>query len=192
MPQAIHCSKCPPLRRRLTADLAAPPLVDSHPTHAYHAGDGNGYCGETSIQSAGLFYGNWISSERVRYAGGNAEILVGSDSSEQNAQRAATSLRFTINHWNSDAASPQYTAFVAWVKGHIDAGHPVVGTVMALHGDPDSGAWHLPVAKRNTSSPKTPLTPLPGGPRCCVRVCAHVHPLPVGGLVVLSVGWVEC
>jgi hypothetical protein len=25
----------------------------------------SGYCGETSIQSAGLFFGNWISEERV-------------------------------------------------------------------------------------------------------------------------------
>ena len=86
------------------------------------AGDVSGYCGETSIQSAGLFYGNWISSERVRYAGGNAEVLV-----DVNAHTAATALKFTIARWDSvGSATPQNTAYFAWVKSQLAAGHPVV------------------------------------------------------------------
>ena len=82
----------------------------------------SGYCGETSIQSAGLFYGNWISSERVRYAGGNAEVLV-----DVNAHTAATALKFTIARWDSvGSATPQNTAYFAWVKSQLAAGHPVV------------------------------------------------------------------
>lgn len=77
-----------------------------------------------------MFYGNWLTSERVRYAGGNSEILVG-----ENAEGAAQALKLTISSWNNGGATPQYTAFAAWVRSHIDAGHPVVGTVFSIHGD---------------------------------------------------------
>jgi hypothetical protein len=36
-----------------------------------------GYCGETSIQIAGLFFGQWVSSERIRFATLNKEYLIG-------------------------------------------------------------------------------------------------------------------
>jgi hypothetical protein len=84
-----------------------------------------------------MFFGNWISSERVRYAGGNAEVLV-----DVNAHLAATALKFTIARWDYQGASnPQYSAYGTWVKGHIAAGHPVViGLYQSvLDGDPGGG-----------------------------------------------------
>jgi hypothetical protein len=103
------------------------------------AGDVSGYCGETSIQSAGLFFGNWISSERVRYAGGNAEVLV-----DVNAHTAATALKFTIARWNSGAKKPQNAAFVAWVKSQLAAGYPVVGAVYSAQGSFTGASQGLP------------------------------------------------
>jgi hypothetical protein len=108
----------------------------------------SGYCGETSIQSAGLYFGNWISSERVRYAGGNAEVLV-----NVNAHTAATALKFTIARWNSGAKKPQNAAFVAWVKSQLAAGHPVVAGLYQSETGGDPGTSPLP------SSP--PLSPIP-------------------------------
>ena len=99
----------------------------------------SGYCGETSIQSAGLYFGNWISSERVRYAGGNAEVLV-----NVNAHTAATALKFTIARWNSGAKKPQNAAFVAWVKSQLAAGYPVVGAVYSAQGSFTGASQGLP------------------------------------------------
>lgn len=92
-----------------------------------------GYCGETSIQSSALLYGNWISQERVRNAGGG-EIVVGI-----NAHTAARALRLTFTEWAfTSAPQPQPTGYLAWVRGHVDAGHPVIaGVYMAVMNDSD-------------------------------------------------------
>ena len=88
----------------------------------------HGYCGETSIQSAGLYFGNWLSSEKVRIAGGtdrygpHPDIVIGTS-----LDAAAVALQFTIHSFASvGAATPQFGAYFTWIRGHIAASHPVI------------------------------------------------------------------
>ncbi len=55
-----------------------------------------GYCGAESIQSAGIFFGNYFSQEQVRYADGDNELLIG-----VNDQTAATALSLVNQEWVS-------------------------------------------------------------------------------------------
>jgi hypothetical protein len=78
-----------------------------------------GYCGETSIQSAGLFFGNWLSEEQVRYAAGNAEVLI-----DVNAHTAAANLAFTFNRWDiNNQPQPQANGFFQWIKACAQSRH---------------------------------------------------------------------
>jgi hypothetical protein len=47
------------------------------PRRMWGWGLGNGYCGETSFQQALLYFGNYVSQERIRYAADNNELLIG-------------------------------------------------------------------------------------------------------------------
>ena len=76
--------------------------------------DYSGYCGETSIQTAGLFFGQYVSQELVRYAGANREVLV-----DVNAHAAAEAVLLRVDRWDIDGrARPQSDAFLAWAKVH--------------------------------------------------------------------------
>ncbi len=61
----------------------------------------NGYCGETSFQSVGIYYGNWYSQERVRYADGNQELLIA-----VNDEKAAKNLALSYTVWNYNQKTP--------------------------------------------------------------------------------------
>lgn len=78
----------------------------------------------------------WSSQERVRYADGNAELLIGS-----NEAAAAKALLYSYDSWNYNAKTPQQTAFIAWLKSHLDAGQPVISGLYERQkksvGDPD-------------------------------------------------------
>jgi hypothetical protein len=94
--------------------------------------NGNGYCGETSIQSIGLFYGAWISQAVAREVAGG-EVLLG-----VNAEQALPELRFRIEVWDPDQATPQFERYMLWLEGHILAGHPcLIAAFLADSGDPD-------------------------------------------------------
>jgi hypothetical protein len=82
----------------------------------------HGYCGATSIQTAGLYYGNWFSQEQVRIAAGSAEVLL-----DVNADVAATALYLNFDLWDiANETAPQAFRFLAWIKTYIDVGVPVV------------------------------------------------------------------
>ena len=85
----------------------------------------SGYCGEASLQSAGLFFGNYISQEQVRYAGGNTEVLI-----DVNLHKAADTLGFTYDRWKVVSKVGYHRAeldsFPIWTKNHLDSGHPVI------------------------------------------------------------------
>lgn len=87
-------------------------------------GDSRGYCGETSLQMCGIYFGNWISSEIIRYAANNEELLIGdsTDPNEDNDIQAAQNLKFTYERFSSKYSNK----FTEWVKNHIDAGHPII------------------------------------------------------------------
>lgn len=87
--------------------------------------EGNyGYCGETSFQCAGLYYGQWASQYHIRaLASSNTDQ---SQSSSQlllgvNDAFAASQLGLQCSTWNGSGSKK----FLAWVKYHVLAGHPV-------------------------------------------------------------------
>jgi len=81
-----------------------------------------GYCGETSIQSAGLLFGNYISQEVVHQAGGGTELLVGTG----NDIKAAAALSFNYASFNTATPKPQASAFNTWMKTYLDRGAVVI------------------------------------------------------------------
>lgn len=102
--------------------VTGPVILNIPPRRMWGWGAGmNGYCGETSFQSTGIYYGNWWSQEQVRYADGNKELLIG-----VNDEKAAKSLLLQYTVWNYNQKTPQSTTYLAWLKKNIDAGHPVI------------------------------------------------------------------
>lgn len=117
-----------PLRATTTVQLNVPPR------YMWGWGPGvNGYCGETSFQSHGILFGNWISAEEVRASGGGKELLIG-----VNDVSTAEDLLFDYEEWGGTKSarrvkgiplkSPQLnaTSYVSWVVKHVDQGHVVV------------------------------------------------------------------
>ena len=86
-----------------------------------------GYCGETSLISAGLIFGQYLSQYDVRalaspsqpQSAKSSQLLVG-----VNDQAAATRLHLRTKRYLGPAFSPR--AFLTWVKGEVMARHPVV------------------------------------------------------------------
>ena len=96
----------------------------------------SGYCGEASLQSAALYYGNYISQERARLAGGAADtqLLIGVNF------ETAQVFGLNIATWDYNAAAtPQSAAFLNWTRTQIAASRPVlIGVYLSeTGGDPD-------------------------------------------------------
>ena len=81
----------------------------------------SGYCGECSIQSVGLYYGNYISQELVRYSDGNEELLIG-----VNDEKAAKTLQYVYEEWDYNKKTPQDKSFKSWLKEQLDNNYPVI------------------------------------------------------------------
>jgi hypothetical protein len=85
----------------------------------------NGYCGEVSMISAGLYYGQYLSQYDVRANASsgasqslvNSQLLLG-----LNDDIAAKGLRLKYERKSSASSS----SFYAWVKNHVSLGHPVI------------------------------------------------------------------
>ncbi len=92
-----------------------------------------GYCGEVSMVSAGLYYGQYLSQYDVR--------VIASNGGKQNAQKppgsgnyssqlllgvnaATTAKAVRLAHEEFNAKDSK--KFLAWVKNHVAQGHPVV------------------------------------------------------------------
>jgi len=92
----------------------------------------DGYCGEMSIQSCGLYYGDYISEGLCRrVAGGEVLIYV-------NDTNVLDSLSLTYNEWDPNPPPPQYKNYLDWVKGYLDNKQPVIITVyISGLSDPD-------------------------------------------------------
>lgn len=135
-------------------------LIDIPARRMWGWGPGlHGYCGSQSFQMAGIFFGNWVSEQLVRYAAGDAEVLIGA-----NADLAAKHLKYEFEEWNFNREkTPQSTEFIKWVKGEVDLGHvvivgwyerkpggdedydhimPVVGYQLDAHSGEVNGLWH--------------------------------------------------
>jgi hypothetical protein len=92
-----------------------------------------GYCGETSIQAIGLYYGAWISQKVVRAVAGG-ELLIG-----VNEEAALGALHLAHTTWDTAAPEPQFESFVAWTKSHLEQRVPVIYAIYLTDGidDPD-------------------------------------------------------
>jgi len=96
----------------------------------------NGYCGETSIQMIGLYFGNYISQNRCRnIAGGEVLVAV-------NEESVLDALSFTYEAWDYNATTPQYQDYLIWMKKHIFHNHPVI-TAVYVAGMADSDYDHI-------------------------------------------------
>ena len=88
-----------------------------------------GYCGEVSFISAGLYYGQYVSQYTAR-----AAATPGVDQSESDSQlllavndlTAASNMHLNAVEWNGQASSASTGQFLAWVKGYVLAGYPVL------------------------------------------------------------------
>lgn len=106
-------------------------LLDIPPRFMWGWGPGvSGYCGSCSLQTAGIYYGNWLTQDRVRGTtgahDGAHEILLG-NSTCCSAVAAALDLKLNVSQWDfGTALEPQHPAFLTWMKDAIDAGEPVV------------------------------------------------------------------
>ena len=85
-----------------------------------------GYCGEVSMISAGLYYGQYISQYDARAAASNApqneyrsQLLLG-----VNDLRAAERMRLAAVRWDVPSRKDS-KQFLAWVKVHVLRGEPV-------------------------------------------------------------------
>jgi hypothetical protein len=85
----------------------------------------NGYCGEVSLISAGLYYGQYISQYTARAVATNnkpqnkGQLLLG-----VNDYSAATKMHLRAVEWNT-AVERSTNQFLAWVKKNVIKGYPV-------------------------------------------------------------------
>lgn len=110
-------------------------ILDAPPRYMWGWGpDLHGYCGSTSFQTNGIYWGEWLSSEKVRDAAGEAELLIA-----VNDVKAAKALKFEYEEWDYNSGNPQGPNFVAWLRQHIDQGHlAAIGVFEQVpDGDPD-------------------------------------------------------
>ncbi len=92
----------------------------------------DGYCGEMSIQSCGLYYGDYISEGLCRnVAGGEVLIYV-------NDTTALAILKLNFVEWDPNPPAPQYQNYLDWVKGYLNNNVPVIITLYVSGlSDPD-------------------------------------------------------
>jgi hypothetical protein len=84
--------------------------------------ENNGYCGEVSLISAGLYYGQYLSQYNARAIAAQGksqtdnQLLLGI-----NDQDAAAQMKLNVIEWSGSGTD----AFLAWVKGNVIKGYPV-------------------------------------------------------------------
>lgn len=90
-----------------------------------------GYCGETAFISAGLYYGQYVSqynarkiaSPNTKQSKRGSQLLLG-----VNDGAAAAQMHLKAVEWNS-VTTPNANKFLAWVKGNVVSGYPVIISV---------------------------------------------------------------
>ncbi len=117
----------------------------------------NGYCGECSIQQAALYFGTYVSQAACRAIvnpNQQTEVLVA-----VNDQTVLAALRLTSAEYNYNLApAPQFPSYFAWIKQHIQAGHPVMIVAFADWGT-DPSYDHIMLATGFSSIDSTTYHP---------------------------------
>ena len=131
------------IKTPVVADGTTDCLLDIPPRYMWgcyedtHA-DTNGYCGETSFQSMGIYHGQWISLEHIRNAGDKKELLVG-----ETDEKTADVLKYNYEVFEA-AHEPHYNEFMKFVKKNIDKGTTIVaGFFMKQEDDPELDYDHI-------------------------------------------------
>jgi len=107
---------------RYNGNLTTGVLLNIPPREMWGWGPGvDGYCGEASFQIVGIYYGNYVSQEEVRYADGDEELLVA-----VNDEDAASTLKYVYSEWDYDQKTPQSTKFLDTIKSNLDKGIPMI------------------------------------------------------------------
>ncbi|CAE8604172.1 unnamed protein product [Polarella glacialis] len=110
----------------------------------------SGYCGSMSIQTAGIYYGNWLSQDAVRGTSGGQdaahEILLDLEGC-CTAIHACRALQMNCTSWSSETEfRPQHIGFLEWSRQAIRAGEPVIfGVYMRGHEHQKSGDHIVPM-----------------------------------------------
>ncbi|CAF1141238.1 unnamed protein product [Adineta ricciae] len=88
----------------------------------------NGFCGETAIQSIGLYYGAWLSQKLVRTINQGEYLMQRvSDDDCRDPLRTLSILHFTYDEWDwKNSPEPQFRSFCYWMKKSILHRHPVI------------------------------------------------------------------
>ena len=88
-----------------------------------------GYCGETALISAGLYYGQYasqfdtraIASPGIKQSRRGSQLLLG-----VNDEAAAAHVHLKAVEWDSSVTTTNANNFLAWVKGNVVSGYPVI------------------------------------------------------------------
>ena len=128
-----HFPCCEPLFREQQNEETSGRVVTTlnvPPRRMWGWGPGlKGYCGEASFQSCGLFYGNYFSQERIRYAAGNKELLVG-----LHDEKVAKALKLKYQQFDESQKGVSETeTFLRWAQRHVTVGHNPVISGFFLH-----------------------------------------------------------
>ena len=79
-----------------------------------------GWCGESVIQQAALYYGTFLSQRDIHRAGHSTHPdLYASD-----IPRALKKVGLSFERWR--AGPRRYVAFLTWIRSHLRRGHPVL------------------------------------------------------------------
>ncbi|CAF1382063.1 unnamed protein product [Rotaria magnacalcarata] len=85
--------------------------------------NGHGFCGETTLQSIGLYYGCWISQQLIRSIN-EGELLITDDGNDADTLET---LLFEFEKWNfKQEAQPQFQRHCMWLKKHLVQRHPCI------------------------------------------------------------------
>lgn len=84
----------------------------------------SGYCGEVSLISAGLYYGQYMSQYDARRSATHAPQNMGQLLLGINATTAAQKMHLNAIEWNT-VAEQNTDQFLAWVKQNVVKGYPV-------------------------------------------------------------------
>ncbi|MES2018016.1 MAG: hypothetical protein V4484_16125 [Pseudomonadota bacterium] len=102
-----------------------------------------GYCGEVSFISAGLYFGQYVSQYAARTAAtpgvsqsdSNSQLLV-----SVNDLGAAATMHLNAAEWNWQSKTATTSQFLAWVKGYVVTGYPVIiGIYVNKHSGTSAG-----------------------------------------------------
>lgn len=152
-PRSAH-KRCSPVKMKLVA-LSAGLALGTLPVHAASTREldipqrqqweaNYGYCGEVSLISAGLYYGQYISQYDMRAVASpnidqsreDSQLLLG-----VNAEQAAARLHLKATSWKRRGGSVD--GFLTWVKANVVNGYPVTIGVYYNYGIFDNDTARL-------------------------------------------------